>query len=94
MLHDFRAAGDLEVVDVLGHKADKLALFVSATELGVYFAGNEIAFVQGDHAQLDAEGQRCVNKPGAGLVAMQHLLGWVKILKPWDLLQKGNVGSG
>ena len=70
LLHDFRAAGDLEVVDVLGHKADKLALVVSATELGVYFAGNEIALVQGDHTQLDAEGQGCVNKPGAGSVAM------------------------
>ena len=94
LLHDFRAAGDLEVVDVLGHNADKLALFMSAAKLGVYLAGNEIALVPSDHAQLDTECQGCVNKPGAGLVAVQHLLGWVEILKPRELLQKGDVGSG
>ena len=86
LLHDFRAAGDLEVVDVLGHNADKLALFMSAAKLGVYLAGTEIALVPGDHAQLNAEGQGCVNKPGAGLVAVQHFLGWVEILTPRDLL--------
>ena len=61
LLHNCWATCDLEIVNVLGHDADQLALVVSAAKLWVDLAGNEVALVAGDHAQLDAEGQGCID---------------------------------
>ena len=74
LFDNFGTAGDLQVIDVLRHDAYQLALLMPATELGIDLAGNEVALVPCYHAQLDAEGKGCVDQPGAGFVAMQHLL--------------------
>ena len=55
LLHNGGAACNLQVVDVFGHDAGKFSVLMATAELGVDLAGNKVALVASDRAQLDAE---------------------------------------
>ena len=63
------------------------------TEFVVDTALTHSALLREDANQFNLKRSRCISQARARFVTMQHLLLWIKPLKPWQGPQEWDVGS-